>query len=99
MINLKFVPTSEPVVAGEGLYAVHWSQDRATYHDLGLRVRAKTAAAAESKVLFCFARELEGKTLAFDLTEAVRRYKEDSKEDSKEEKKDEQDNKQDSSET
>lgn len=91
MINLKFVPTSEPVVAGEGLYAVHWSQDRATYHDLGLRVRAKTAAAAESKVLFCFARELEGKTLAFDLTEAVRRYKE--------EKKDEQDNKQDSSET
>lgn len=95
MINLKFVPTSEPVVAGEGLYAVHWSQDRATYHDLGLRVRAKTAAAAESKVLFCFARELEGKTLAFDLTEAVRRYKEDSKE----EKKDEQDNKQDSSET
>lgn len=95
MINLKFVPTSEPVVAGEGLYAVHWSQDRATYHDLGLRVRAKTAAAAESKVLFCFARELEGKTLAFDLAEAVRRYKEDNKE----EKKDEQDNKQDSSET
>lgn len=95
MINLKFTPTSEPVVAGEGLYAVHWSQDRATYHDLGLRVRAKTAAAAESKVLFCFARELEGKTLAFDLAEAVRRYKEDNKE----EKKDEQDNKQDSSET
>lgn len=68
MITLKFVPTpGAPVVNSERLYDVQWSQDRANYSNLGLKVRAKTGLMAERKLLFCFQRELEGKTLSFDL--------------------------------
>jgi len=68
MITLKFVPVqSAPVVNSERLYDVMWSQDRANYSNLGLKVRAKTALIAERKLLYCFRRELKGKTLSFDL--------------------------------
>lgn len=66
MIVLKFIPTKEPVVRGETLYDTYVSKDRSSYEALGLRVRAKNAAHAEEKVLFCFRRELAGKTLSFD---------------------------------
>ena len=68
MITLKFVPVqSAPVVNSERLYDVMWSQDRANYSNLELKVRAKTALIAERKLLYCFRRELKGKTLSFDL--------------------------------
>lgn len=66
MIVLKFIPTKEPVVRGEALYDAYASRDRSNYEALGLRVRARNAARAEEKVLFCFRRELSGKTLDFD---------------------------------
>lgn len=72
MILLKFIPVDAPIVNGEGLYAVQWSQDRSTYKDLEFKVRAKNTACAEEKVLYCFTRELKGKTLDFNLTEMVK---------------------------
>ena len=66
MIVFKFVPTKEPVEKGEFLYDTMISTDRSTYESLGLKIRAKTAAKAEQKLLFCFRRELKGKTLSFD---------------------------------
>lgn len=67
MLAIKLTPVPKaPVVSGEGLYAVVLSTDRSHYEDLGLKVRAKTALQAEEKLLFCFRRELKGKTLDFD---------------------------------
>lgn len=66
MIVFKFSPAKAPVVSGESLYETFVSTDRSSYGPLGLKVRAKNAADAERKVLFCFRRELEGKTLDFD---------------------------------
>ena len=71
MITLKFVPAQgAPVENSERLYDVLWSQDRANYTDLGLKVRARTGLIAERKLLYCFRRELKGKTLSFDLDAA-----------------------------
>lgn len=72
MVVFKFTPTKEPIVNGESLYEVRYSMDRSNYEPLGLKVRAKTAAHAEQKVLFCFRRELNGKTLDFDLEKFVK---------------------------
>lgn len=67
MLVIKMTPVPKArVVSGEGLYAVVLSTDRSHYEDLGLKVRAKTALDAERKLLFCFRRELKGKTLDFD---------------------------------
>lgn len=67
MLAIKMTPVPRaPVVSGEGLYAAVLSTDRSHYEDLGLKVRAKTALDAERKLLFCFRRELKGKTLDFD---------------------------------
>lgn len=69
MLVLRFAPAKdkEPVVNGEGMYDTLVSSDRSTYRPLGLKVRARTAADAEKKVLFVFCHELAGKTLDFDL--------------------------------
>ena len=67
MFVIKMTPVPKaPVVSGENLYAAVLSTDRSHYEDLGLKVRAKTALGAEEKLLFCFRRELKGKTLDFD---------------------------------
>jgi hypothetical protein len=80
MITLKFVPTpNAPVVNSERLYNVQWSQDRANYSDLGLKVRAKTGLLAERKLLFCFQRELAGKTLSFDPDKFKKEVEDDGK--------------------
>ena len=71
MITLKFVPTQgAPVVNSERLYDVMWSQDRANYSSLGLKVRAGNGMLAERKLLYCFRRELRDKVLSFDLSQA-----------------------------
>lgn len=62
MICLVMRPTKEPVVNYEGLYTVDMN-----CVPLGLKVRAKNAKAAEEKIMFCFNRELNGKTLDFDV--------------------------------
>lgn len=68
MLAVKMIPVpGARTVSGEGLYAAVLSTDRSHYEDLGLKVRAKTALNAEKKLLFCFRRELKGKTLDFDL--------------------------------
>lgn len=61
MICLVMRPTKEPVVNYEGLYSVDMNGV-----PLGLKVRAKNAKAAEAKIMFCFNRELNGKTLDFN---------------------------------
>ena len=66
MVALKFVPVKSPVVKGEFLYDTLVSTDRSHYESLGLKIRAKTAARAEQKLLFCFRRELKDKTLDFN---------------------------------
>lgn len=74
MLAIKLTPVPKaPVVSGEGLYAAVLSTDRSHYEDLGLKVRAKTALDAERKLLFCFRRELKGKTLDFDPTRFTER--------------------------
>lgn len=67
MICLVMRPTKEPVVNYEGLYTVDMNGV-----PLGLKVRARNAKCAEEKIMFCFNRELNGKTLDFD----VERFKE-----------------------
>lgn len=68
MICLVMRPTKEPVVKHEGLYTVDMNGT-----PLGLKVRAHNAKCAEAKIMFCFERELNGKTLDFD----VERFKEE----------------------
>lgn len=81
MILLKFTPESTKVVDGQKSYAVQWSQDHKVWRPLDFRVRAKNAATAELMVLFCFTRELKGKTLDFDIENI--KSNEEKKEDSK----------------
>lgn len=61
MIQIVMRPVKAPVVNYEGLYSAC-----AGGVEL-LRVRARNARHAEEKLMFCFRRELEGKTLDFDL--------------------------------
>lgn len=67
MITMKFVPSKdkEPEVKGERIYDAFVS-GRSGYEKLGLKVRARNAAHAEEKLLFCFKLELKGKLLDFD---------------------------------
>lgn len=62
MICLVMRPTKEPVVRHKGLYTVDMNGV-----PLGLKVRARNARCAEEKIMFCFNRELNGKTLDFDV--------------------------------
>lgn len=66
MISIRFVPERAPVVRRERLYSAVCARG-GVYTPLGLKVRARSAAHAEEKVLFCFRRELRGKTLDFSL--------------------------------
>lgn len=67
MITLKLTPSKdgEPTVKGERIYDAFISE-RSGYEKLGLKVRARNAAHAEEKLLFCFKLELKGKFLDFD---------------------------------
>lgn len=85
MILLKFTPESTKVVDGQKSYAVQWSQDHKVWRPLDFRVKAKNMATAELMVLFCFTRELKGKTLDFDI-ENVKTKKEEKQEENREQK-------------
>jgi len=61
MLQLVMKPEKAPVVNHEGLYSVRLNGEHLMY------VRAKNAQHAEKKLVYCFKRELTGKTLSFNL--------------------------------
>lgn len=61
MIQIVMKPEKAPVVNHEGLYSVRLNGEHLMY------VRAKNALHAEKKLIYCFKRELTGKTLSFNL--------------------------------
>lgn len=65
MIRMVMRPQKAPVVKGEGLYLAE-----ANGKPLCL-VRARNAPHAERKLMFCFRRELPGRTLDFRLEDYV----------------------------
>jgi hypothetical protein len=66
MINLLAKPTKAPVVNHEGLYSILVKLGNGEYKEL-LKVRARTGAQAEEKLVFCFEHELKDKTLDFSI--------------------------------
>lgn len=65
MIKIVMRPKKAPIVNGEGLYGAEFNSE------ILMDIRAKTAAHAEDKLMFCFKRELTGKTLSFKLEDFV----------------------------
>lgn len=61
MIQLVMKPEKAPVVNHEGLYGMYMNGN------LLLHVRARNARHAEEKVMFLMNREVQGKTLDFNL--------------------------------
>lgn len=66
MIRICARPTGEPVVKGEGVYVCEFKVADGDYRPV-MKVRAKTGAQAEEKLMFVFEHELDGKVLDFRI--------------------------------
>lgn len=67
MIQICARPTDEPVLNGEGVYSLEFKLGTDPYRPV-MKVRARTGALAEEKLMICFLHELTGKTLSFDAS-------------------------------